>query len=180
MSSEDSDDSEAHLFIPVARETVDVIASDLDPLTKVEKVVWMRQWVDDVLAELVEDARRAGNGWESIAASLGVTRQAAWQRYRKESDSMSRGSLVTSNDILRSDDIWSILLRNMQSEQWYDLQQLYSIVANCAVLKDADQEPDAPGSESPRWQRNIRNVLQRRKSSGAIDWDGHGRYRLKA
>jgi len=178
--SSDLDDSEAHLFIPVARETVDVIASDLDPLIKVQKVVWMRQWVDDVLTELVEDARRAGHGWESIAASLGVTRQAAWHRYRKESHSMSSSSRVTSDDILRSDDIWSILLRSMQPGRWYDLQQLYSLVANCAVLTDADREPDAPGSESPRWERNIRNVLQRRKSSGSIDWDGRARYRLKA
>lgn len=181
MSIDQHDDAEAHLFIPLARETVDVIDSDVDPLIKVQKVVWMRQWVDDVLAEFVEDARNAGHGWESIASSLGVTKQAAWQRYRKEPQSMgSNAHMTTSDQILRADEIWSILTRSMQPGTWYDLQQMYSLVSHRAALTDADLEPDAPGSESPRWERNVRNVLQRRKSSGLLDWDGRARYRLPA
>jgi hypothetical protein len=32
-------------------------------------------------AELVQEARRAGQSWEKIAADLGVRRQTAWERY---------------------------------------------------------------------------------------------------
>ena len=29
-----------------------------------------------------------------------------------------------------------------------------------------------------RWKRNVRNVLQRRKSTGEVQWDGSASYRL--
>ena len=92
----------------------------------------------------------------------------------------SSAHMTTSGQILRADEIWSILTRSMQPGTWYDLQQMYSFVSNSAALTDADLEPDAPGSESPRWERNVRNVLQRRKASGRLDWDGRARYRLPA
>lgn len=63
----------------------------------------MKRWVDDVLAEYVADARRAGHGWDAIATSLGVTRQAAWQRFHTGS------TPCHENGFLRADEIWSIL-----------------------------------------------------------------------
>ncbi len=171
-----SEGQEPHLFIPLARETVDVLEAQADPLVCIEKVAWMRQWVEDVLQEFVEQARRSGHGWNEIARALGVSRQAAWQRYRTEDDDVRRAG---GDDLLRSDEIWSILLSKMRHGRWYELQELYVLVAEQATLSDADLGPDSPGSNSPRWERNIRNVLQRRKSLGDIDWDGRGRYRLK-
>ena len=45
-------------------------------------------------------------------------------------------------------------------------------------LDDEDLEPQAPGSDIPKWKRNVRNVLQYRKKTGEIEWDGEAKYRL--
>lgn len=79
---------------------------------------------------------------------------------------------------LTADEIWMALAGGMQPGRRYDLGELYEVVLARCVLSDADLESDAPGSFSPRWQRNVRNVLQRRKSTGYLDWDGQAGYTL--
>jgi hypothetical protein len=177
MASWTDEEHEPHLFIPLARETVQLLEQGADPLRCVEAVTRMRGWVDDVLEEYVREARRAGHGWDAVARALGVTRQAAWQRFRSTDDT---SKAATSGDILRSDQIWSILVRHMIADRWYELGELYALVEANAVITAADCEPDAPRSTSPRWQRNVRNVLQRRKTMGDLEWDGRGRYRLSS
>lgn len=167
-----------HLFIPLARETVDAIERDTDPLARIRHVRSMRQWVEDVLEEFIADARGAGEGWDDIAAALEVSRQAAWQRYRKVDDYGKVAAAMSAHGFLRSGEIWSIMTTRMRRDRWYDLQTIYGLVSEKAQLTERDLEPDAPGSNSPRWQRNVRNVLQRRKTAGDLDWDGGGRYRL--
>ncbi len=177
MPSWTDEPEEPHLFIPLARETVELLATQPSPLVCIEKVAWMKQWVDDVLREYVGDARAAGHGWDAVAGALGVTRQAAWQRYRSGEEEKRRDS-ATDSEFLRADDIWSVLVRRMRNARWYELQEIYNLVSTTATLSGADLEPEAPGSNSPRWQRNVRNVLQRRKTTGDIGWDGRARYRL--
>ena len=58
----------------------------------------------------------------------------------------------------------------------YTLDELYSFVAQHCDLDSEDQQPQAPGSTIPKWKRNVRNVLQRRKNRD-IEWLGGGRYR---
>src|SRR5690606_624484 len=58
------------------------------------------------------------------------------------------------------------------------LGTIYEVIERYATLDAEDLQPDAPGSNSPRWKRNVRNVLQQRKEQGDILWDGHGHYRL--
>jgi len=82
------------------------------------------------------------------------------------------------DDYLHSDEIWSALTSGMTVGRWYDLQELYVVVAERAVLSPADLDPAAAGSQSLRWHRNVRNVLQRRKSVDDIEWNGNGKYRL--
>jgi len=67
----------------------------------------------------------------------------------------------------------------MPRGQWVRLADLYSLVEQYRQLDDEDWDVDAPGSSSPRWQRNVRNVLQRRKVCGDIDWAGGGLYHLE-
>ena len=173
MTSWTDEAANAHLFIPLARETVELLATEPDPLTCIEKITEMRGWVEDVLAEYVADARLSGHGWDAIATSLGVTRQAAWQRFHTVVEPAPR-----PDDFLRADEIWTILTRGMRRGRWHELTDLYALVESTARLTAADLEPDAPNSNAPRWQRNVRNVLQRRKTVGDLEWDGRARYRL--
>lgn len=75
-------------------------------------------------------------------------------------------------------EIWNILARKMPSG-WVSLQELYAIVKRNHQLDDEDYEPQSPGSNGPKWERNVRNVLQYRKKTGEIEWDYNGKYRLK-
>ena len=62
--------------------------------------------------------------------------------------------------------------------QWVTLGDIYHLIANTLKLDKEDYEWQAPSSNIPKWKRNVRNVLQYRKKSGDIEWDGRGNYKL--
>jgi len=85
---------------------------------------------------------------------------------------------VRADDFLHLDEIESCLYSSMDRGTWYGLDELYALVEKHAALTDADWLPAAPGSASPRWKRNVRNWLQSRKASGAIEWRDRAEYRV--
>lgn len=78
----------------------------------------------------------------------------------------------------RLSDIWKCIIRMLPRKQWLGLQAVYNTVEKHLPLDAEDFEPQSPKSESPKWMRNVRNVLQYRKRTGEIEWDGAGNYRL--
>jgi hypothetical protein len=63
------------------------------------------------------------------------------------------------------------------------MTEIYRLVETHASLTASDWEPQAAGSKGTRWKRNVRNVLQKRKSEvgggGMFEWDRARRtYRL--
>lgn len=79
-----------------------------------------------------------------------------------------------SDDHLTSEEIEVILLRHMPRGRWLAVSELYAVVELHGSLSPADWQPDAPGSVTGiRWRRNVRNVLQRRKSRVAGAASGH-------
>ena len=98
-----------------------------------------------------------------MAGALKVTRQAAWHRY-KEMAEPTEGAGVRAG-YLTADEIWTTLVNGMQAGRWYELSELYDLVLPKCSLSEADQDADAPGASSPKWRRNVRNVLQRRKTT---------------
>ena len=55
----------------------------------------VRQTCDNTELVTVKYARRAGLTWAEIATSLGVTRQAAWERWHELDDTLHEGSPKT-------------------------------------------------------------------------------------
>jgi hypothetical protein len=80
--------------------------------------------------------------------------------------------------MLHLPEIWHIIRMNLSLEKWTSLEEIYLIVERNTNLDDEDWEPQAPGSDIPKWKRNVRNVLQYRKKTGEIEWDGEAKYRL--
>lgn len=78
----------------------------------------------------------------------------------------------------RLPEIWSIIKRNLSGSRWQSLDEIYRFVENSLRLDDEDFLPQSPSSDIPKWKRNVRNVLQYRKSTGDIEWDGQGNYKL--
>lgn len=75
-------------------------------------------------------------------------------------------------------DIWKCLKSKLSRNQWVKLQAIYAVVEKCLPLDREDFEPQSPKSDIPKWMRNVRNVLQYRKTTGEIEWDGAGKYRI--
>jgi len=51
------------------------------PCTLLNETVYALELIERIQREAVTLARAQGNSWETIAASLGITRQAAQKRY---------------------------------------------------------------------------------------------------
>ena len=86
--------------------------------------------------------------------------------------------MKSPNDFLHSDEIGEILYAAMSRGRWVALDDIYGLIEENAELTEADLQPAADGSTGPRWKRNVRNFLQSRKESGALEWNGAGAYRL--
>ncbi|MDD2390156.1 MAG: hypothetical protein PHP23_10540 [Desulfobacterales bacterium] len=78
----------------------------------------------------------------------------------------------------RLPEIWSCIIRNAPKSYWITLEEIYKLVESNANLDVEDFEPQAPLSIIPKWKRNVRNVLQYRKKTGEIKWDGNAKYLL--
>lgn len=80
--------------------------------------------------------------------------------------------------MLNSKAAWQVLVDKVPTGEWLTLDQLYAIVERDAPLDDVDRTGVSEGSKSPKWKRTVRNVLQRKKSLGEIEWDGRGKFRF--
>ena len=78
----------------------------------------------------------------------------------------------------RLPEIWQIIREHMPRRTWIHIHDIYDLVEEYADLDSEDFYPQSPTSDIPKWKRNVRNVLQYRKSKGEIEWDGNEHYRL--
>ena len=77
-----------------------------------------------------------------------------------------------------ADDLWAAISRALPNDRWLPLSQLYARVQSRVQLDAEDFLPSAPGNDEPKWRRNVRNVLQRQKELGHVEWNGRGAHRL--
>lgn len=76
-----------------------------DPLEVARLASTFERYFDAVKTEAVKAARASGHSWEDVAATLGTTRQSAWQRYR-------------SAERLKSARWWPVPLPPGSQSQW--------------------------------------------------------------
>ena len=80
--------------------------------------------------------------------------------------------------MIHSKDIWGVIQAKISRERWVSLEELYEVVEEYGNLDTDDFKPQSPTSDIPKWKRNVRNVLQYRKSTGEIQWNREARYLL--
>ena len=76
----------------------------------------------------------------------------------------------------KSKEIWDCIKTTLPKGSWFYLDDIYNQIKNSICLANDDYEPEAPGSNIPKWKRNVRNVLQYRKNSGQILWKAKCKY----
>ena len=77
--------------------------------------------------------------------------------------------------MLEQFEIRSVLNRSMLIGQEYHIQEIYALIPS-SLLDSEDFDPPASGHTEPKWQRNVRNTLQRGKRKGEVRNPSRGRY----
>ncbi len=62
--------------------------------------------------------------------------------------------------------------------RWRPLDRLYRLVQDGIDLDAGEMEAARRGASPPRWKRNLQNVLQYRRQTGEVEWDGDASYRF--
>lgn len=73
--------------------------------------------------------------------------------------------------------MWKLMCRRLPKGEWVRLQDIYSLIEKEIDLMPDDFEPAVATATSPRWQRNVRNILQHRKDKEIV-WSGDARYMI--
>lgn len=80
--------------------------------------------------------------------------------------------------ITKLHEMWELINSKLPRDKWIALPKIYSLIEKNLQLTPDDFFPSAPNTDEPKWMRNVRNVLQRRKTNGEIAWDKNGKYMI--
>lgn len=72
--------------------------------------------------------------------------------------------------------MWSVMKSRLPVNRILDISEIYSVVENNLSLTPDDFVPSSKWTSEPRWKRNVRNILQNRKSTSQIIWLKNGKY----
>jgi hypothetical protein len=73
---------------------------------------------------------------------------------------------------------WDMIRRTLRRGHPISLLSIYEAVEMGIALDAEDQLPEAPHSHAPKWKRNVRNVLQRKRGTAEVEWLGNSQYQL--
>ena len=88
-----------------------------DAVAGLETAVRMRTLTEDVIAASVQRARREGASWQAIGTQLGVSRQAAFQRYGKPIDPRT-GAAMNTTPLAGADALAIAVIEDLAAARW--------------------------------------------------------------
>jgi hypothetical protein len=80
--------------------------------------------------------------------------------------------------MLTSGQVWQVLLDHAPRGKWLKVGDIYGLVSSHVKLGPDDLAPVASSGVSPKWQRTVRNALQRHKKTSEVDYDRKQGFRL--
>lgn len=111
-----------------------VLAPD-DPLSAVRHSVDVQDHVSELLAAAVECAREAGCTWQQIGDVLGVSRQAAFQRFGKPIDPRT-GEIMSTTPLPEATELVEAVIDELANGRWADVRARFD--AKVAELLSAE------------------------------------------
>ncbi|MEU6700171.1 DUF3887 domain-containing protein [Pseudonocardia sp. NPDC046786] len=94
-----------------------VLTADEDWAGAVQRALAVRSAADDVVRAVVHEARRAGATWQVIGDALGVSRQAAFQRYGKPIDPRT-GEPMNTTPLAGATDLATTTVEDLAAGRW--------------------------------------------------------------
>ncbi|MBP7770145.1 MAG: hypothetical protein KA055_03390 [Aliarcobacter sp.] len=71
----------------------------------------------------------------------------------------------------KSDEIRTCLEKNAKKNIYLSLSEIYNIIEKNLILDEDDLSSVTNEHKEPKWQRNVRNVLQSDKENSNITWN---------
>ncbi|MDZ7884232.1 MAG: DUF3887 domain-containing protein [Mycobacterium sp.] len=97
-----------------------ILRAEDDPLKGVLAAQEIQRRAEELLAAAVQRARESGRTWQDIGEVLGVSRQAAFQRYGKPIDPRT-GELMNTTALPEAHDLTETILSDMSRARWADI-----------------------------------------------------------
>jgi hypothetical protein len=107
-----------------------VLRDENDPLELVHAAHEVQDRAEALMAAAVQQAREAGRTWQEIGEVLGVSRQAAFQRYGKPIDPRT-GGLMNTSPLPGADELARTVIDDLAHGRWADVSARFD-----AVMRD--------------------------------------------
>lgn len=91
---------------------------------------------DDVVRAVVQQARQSGATWQVVGDALGVSRQAAFQRYGKPIDPRT-GEPMSTTPLSEAAELATAVIRDLASGQWPRVAGQFDPTMRDALSEDA-------------------------------------------
>ena len=98
-----------------------------DPLASVRAAREIRDQGEALVAAAVQQAREAGRTWQEIGEVLGVTRQAAFQRYGKPIDPRT-GEVMNTQPLPGADELSRTVIDDLAHARWSDVSARFDAI----------------------------------------------------
>lgn len=97
-----------------------VLSNDNDPLALVRAAHQIRDGAETLMTAAVQQAREAGRTWQEIGQVLGVSRQAAFQKYGKPIDPRN-GQVMNASPLPQAIELAQAVIDDHAHHRWADI-----------------------------------------------------------
>ncbi|MFC3997708.1 DUF3887 domain-containing protein [Nocardiopsis sediminis] len=113
-----------------------VLTRDDDWADSIGRAVSMQAAADDVVRAVVQQARQNGATWQVVGDALGVSRQAAFQRYGKPIDPRT-GEPMNTTPLPGVAELAASVIEDLASGQWSRVTKRFDPAMRDALSEDA-------------------------------------------
>lgn len=113
-----------------------VLTQDDDWAASIRQAVSMQAAADDVVRAVVQQARQNGATWQVVGDALGVSRQAAFQRYGKPLDPRT-GEPMNTTPLSGAAELAASAIENLAAGQWARVTEQFDPTMSDGLPEDA-------------------------------------------
>lgn len=113
-----------------------VLTTGDDWVTSIGRAVSIQSAADDVVRAVVQQARQHGATWQVIGDALGVSRQAAFQRFGKPIDPRTGGPMNTT-PLPEAAELATSVIRDLIAGRWSSVAEQFDPAMRDGLSEDA-------------------------------------------
>lgn len=113
-----------------------VLTTGDDWVTSIGRAVSIQSAADDVVRAVVQQARQHGATWQVIGDALGVSRQAAFQRFGKPIDPRTGGPMNTT-PLPEAAELATSVIRDLIAGHWSSVAEQFDPAMRDGLSEDA-------------------------------------------